>query len=293
MITDAVLSDEIEERRGASGARVVIGPNHTVKYDVGRTGTFVRDQGAWLSRWSIERGVTVLPKVTEVFATGYTMETIDVPRLGELDVVETCERIISMISHQLWPKETTHRWDHDTTFMTTHRGYVRRLLRDVEEHNVKPIITDKVLRTFYDRIDWRSLQPGLTHGDCIVDNVGFRQYSKKIGGEIVILDPIPAKDPLPNWRAVDVGRIIQSMVGYESVRYRRESITLDYDIAVATTLNWYMPKNFDVNEARAAVYFSIIHMLRGVRTTTPGTSAQLGLRHLVGKLVEVAQTWMR
>ena len=288
-ISDEVaLGDENHERRGASGARIIVGPTYTTKLDVARTGTFVRDQGAWLSRWAVERGVTILPKVSEISPDGYTMETAEVPHLSELDVTETCQRIFAMIQEQLWPKQTGGMYVHDN-FTATHRAYVRDLLRDVEPNRIKARDLDKVMRWFYDRIDWSQLQAGLTHGDCIIDNVGFRIGTDR--KKIVILDPIPASDALPNWRCVDVGRIIQSMVGYESVRYQRRGINVDFDAAVTTVLNWYMPKNFEVNEARACAYFSVIHTLRAVRTTVPGAT-RLSVWYLVNKLIEVTESWM-
>lgn len=284
-------ADEPVEKRGASGARLIIGQKYTTKLDVERTGTFVREQGAWLSRWSVERGITLLPRVTEIFATGYVMETVQ--ELENHDITEMCQHVMSALQEQLWPKQVHGHmflWDN---FSSTHRGYVAQLLRDVAADRE----LGKTLRRFYDRIDWNNLQHGLTHGDPILDNVGYRlkhwpNGSIEITNELVLLDPIPAKDPLPNWRAVDVGRIIQSMVGYEAIRYQRQGADVDFNAAVATALNWYMSKDFNVNEARACVYFSVIHTLRGVRTTTRGTAARLGVWYLVNQLVKVAESWM-
>lgn len=293
MITPIIEDDETVEKRGASGARVIIGQKYATKLDVERTGTFVRDQGAWLSRWSVERGVTLLPRVTEIFATGYVMETVS--ELGDHDITEMCERVLIALHEQLWPKQAhgdMFLWDN---FSSTHRGYVAQLLRNVEADRE----LGKTLRRFYDRINWQQLECGLTHGDPILDNVGYRlkhwpNGSIEITNELVLLDPIPAKDPLPNWRAVDVGRIIQSMVGYEAIRYARRGIpNLDFDAAASTVLNWHMPRNFSVNEARACLYFSVVHMLRGVRTTTPSTAARFGVWYLVNKLVKVTESWMQ
>lgn len=292
VIPTQLLTDEVNEIRGASGARLIIGPEHTIKLDVERTGTFVRDQGAWLSRWSVERGINMLPKVSEIFAGGYTMETVHVPPLRELDVTELCERILSLLESQLWPKETGRMFTYDN-FLVAHRPYVQRLVRDVLIERDKYKQLNVTLRDFYQRINWNSLTSGLTHGDCIVDNVGFKLGTAQPQSHIILLDPIPATDALPNWRVVDVGRIIQSMIGYEDVRYHRSSNTIDHDAATTTVLNWYMPNHFNVNEARACLYFSVIHMLRAVRTTTPGTAARLGVWFLVNKLIEVTEQWMR
>lgn len=277
--------NDVVEIRGASGARILVGPKHTMKFDVERTRTFVRDQGAWLTGW---QNVELLPRVTEVFSTGYTMETVRVPRLDEVNVLDTCELMLRLLREQLWCKAAPN-FRSGSSFPQDNGAYVQRLVDNVEEQRARQrVLTDR-LREFRREIDWDDVRYGMTHGDAILDNVGFRAQ-----GELVILDPIPASYALPNWSSVDVGRIIQSMVGYESVRYARSHGNVhDYDAAVATVLNWYMPKNFKVNEARACLYFAIIHMLRAARTTLPGTAARLGIMFLVNKLIEVTKQWMR
>jgi hypothetical protein len=284
--------DEPVEKRGASGARVIIGQKYTTKLDVERTGAFVRDQGAWLSRWATK--VPALPQVSEVFATGYIMETVYVPDLSDVDVTKTCFMILDVLESQLWPNQAHGDFRMFDNFKETHRGYVSQLLRDVAADRD----LSKIMRHFHDQVNWPTLRVGLVHGDPIIDNVGYRvthwpNGTSSYGDELVIFDPIPASEPLPHWRCVDVGRIIQSMVGYEAIRYERRGIDVDFDAAVTTVLNRYMPKSFDVNEARACVYLSIVHMLRGVRTTTQGTAARLGVWYLVNKLVKVAESWMR
>jgi hypothetical protein len=291
-----VDDDELVERRGASGAHIIIGEKYTTKLDVERTGTFVRDQGAWLSRWATESKVTILPRVTEVFSTGYRMETLQVPHLRDVDVLETCELIHDNLLDNLWHKIPTWHF-RVSLFETAHPAYVHKLVRNVQSERKPAAELETTLRGFYDQIDWNDLTTGLTHGDPIVDNVGYRAIEGSTTGarNLVLLDPIPATVALPNWRAVDVGRIIQSMVGYEHVRYQRTRVgdLLDYDAAVTATLNWYMPRNFSVNEARACLYFSVIHMLRAVRTTGQGTAARLGVWYLTTKLIEETKQWMR
>ncbi len=280
--------DEKLEHRGASGARIIIGKKWTTKLDVTRTGTFVRDQGAWLTRWD---EINALPGVNEVLATGYIMETLAIPHLADIDVQAQLSKILEVLREQFWVKHAVPMfWDE-----LTHATYVHQLSRDVESNKSVARDLRVKLGVFRAKIDFTTLPTGLTHGDCIIDNVAYRpdKYRPDVRS-LVLIDPIPATNALPNIRAVDVGRLIQSAIGYESIRYRSSNGGLtDYGHVVGLTLNTYMKKTFDVNEARACLYFAIIHMLRGIRTTTPDTAARLSLWYATHKLIEVTEEWMR
>lgn len=285
---DDIDDGETIERRGASGARIIIGRKFTTKLDVERTGTFVRDQGEWLTKFP---QVTMLPRVQHILAHGYVMETLSVPTLPD-DTLHLVGHVMAELRTQLWSKPSSglpFDWQ-------THRSYVSNLLKDVQPDRASRSELDHVMRKFASRVDFDSLQRGQTHGDCIVDNVAYRAREGSTTGQLdlVVLDPIPASYALPPLRAVDVGRLIQSAIGYESVRYTRSrSHLLTTDGNSMNVLNWYMPEGFRVNEARACLYFAIIHMLRGVRTTTPETATRFALWFLTNELIEVTREWMR
>jgi len=272
--------NEVVTRRGASGATIIVSEDCVTKLDVERTGTFVRKQGEWLSRWSPH--VEMLPRVQRVLHNGYVMETLWVPQLHEINLDRTIELILHHLHDQLWSKTSGSFRFFDAC---EHRDYVYHLIGDIQPHSGQRKELKQKLADARTHIDFATLRVGLTHGDCIIDNVAYR------GDELVIIDPIPASYGLPNLQAVDVGRLIQSAIGYEYVRYTRSSPITDYDDAVARVLNLWLPE-FDINEARAAIYFAIIHTLRGVRTTTPGTTQRLGLWYLASKLQEVLRKWM-
>lgn len=275
--TELIDEDEVTERRGASGATIIITKDFTTKLDVERTGTFVRSQGEWLAQNRYE----LLPNVTEVLHNGYVMETLDVPDLWTLDVMDTILLIRNRLN-ELWKRGGRKRYIDGPG----HDAYVHQLARDVTSSKDEVRELRDWLREARTSIDFGSLRTGLTHGDCIIDNVAYRE------GVLVLLDPIPATYAIPDFVASDVGRLIQSAVGYESIRYRNFKITTDFDTAVGAVLNAHMHR-FSVNEARAAIYFAIIHTLRGVRTTKPGTAARLGLWYLVKKLQGVLLKWTR
>lgn len=281
---------------GSSGARLVFDDETVRKYDVKRTGTRVRDQGIWLSG---RPGVERLPDVQRIFADGYEMERLRQVPLEEL-VVER-ERWCVVIQDSLesiWirhknnkplPLFMTDEYDCGGPFVPfrpwQHGRYVTKLLRQTSllQHR-------HTMRRMSWTIKWRGLEPGLTHGDPILENLLFRSNTP------VLIDPIPACGALPDLRASDVGRIIQSAVGYERIRYNLRHVVDRWDArgphyAIADVLNYWMEEKFDLNEARAAVYFSIIHTARGVRSAPDDVKAELRL--LVGELVREAALWMR
>ena len=288
----AIEDDETIERRGASGAKIIIGRKFTTKLDVERTNGFVRRQGEWLSQFEDDR--IILPRVSHTLSHGYVMETLEVPELPlPTNVMELVNHIITRLSEKLWP---LRKPELNIIFSPkSHREYVDKLVNDV---CVTGTDGDRrwltaIMRDFERIVDFSSLHVGLTHGDCIVDNVAYRAVKDSRRSQLVLLDPIPATEALPNLRAVDVGRLVQSAIGYESIRYTRNRGVTSYDDAVSAVLNAYMFRHFKVNEARACLYFAIIHMLRGVRTTDRGTAVRLGLWHLTNELIGVTKEWMR
>lgn len=57
------------------------------------------------------------------------------------------------------------------------------------------------------------------HGDPTLDNLLLRPNPQKVGiRDFVIADPIPPDRRIPNDRAVDLGKLLQSALGWESVK---------------------------------------------------------------------------
>lgn len=281
--------------RGSSGARLIETETSVIKRDTEVTGTRVRDQGIWLSQH--EESV-LLPAVHFVYHNGYEMEKIVIPDLPKTwhDVRGLCADVLVELD-RLWYAEFTGRVpDLVVIDEYDHRGYVTELLKDVGLRQLR-----RQLHGFANRINWHCLEPGRTHGDGIIDNLGYRSGEREFrrGRQLVLLDPIPACSALPDVVALDVGRVIQSAAGYEAARYvgvgQTPMFTVPLIERVEYVLNtWMGAGDFDLNEARAALHFSIIHMLRGLRTAQRGHHAgAVGLKRLVNDLVEVTATWMR
>lgn len=279
----------METRRGASGALITVNGDVTTKLDVERTGRRVREQGIWLTQFP---KVVALPRVIAVHDDGYDMETLEVPNLLDLAVNQTCCRILRALESDIWDCEVTY-WFESVweNFEKTHMKYLRDLLKDSQP--TKSFAASLI--QLFNAVDWLTLRTGVTHGDGIIDNVAYRK------NDLVLLDPIPPSGAIPQLRCVDVGRVIQSAIGYERVRYDLPNTITSVISQVNLILNEYMWEKFDLNEARASLYWAQFHMLRGVRTApltrpgsgVPGSGVRNDLLQLTYTLQKVANSWMR
>ena len=285
--------------RGSSGALISVNDGEVFKYDTKITGTKVRDQGIWLHQHDES---VILPRVDEVFNNGYVMEKLKVPEIPTTyqSTFDLCSEILTTLENHLWDLEFTEGRQLVEYNGYEHRPYVRNLLKDVGLRRL-----DGKLRQFYERIKWYDLKTGLTHGDGIIDNVAYRltlEYRHAVKTpvrQLVLLDPIPACPALPDVVALDVGRVIQSISGYEVYRYNNDAADADLNGVslsrrIEVMLNSWFAVNFNLNEARAALYFSIIHSLRGVRTAQRVAQTRVQpLVLLTEHLVKEAEKWMR
>lgn len=295
--------------RGSSSAKITYENGHVRKLDSDVTGRRVRDQGIWLRRYDES---ICLPAVNEIYANGYLMERLIEESLPVKydDVLKMCQDILTTLANDLWHRESTGvrfniEFDYDVVRpRNVHRRYVAGLLKDVGLQSLR-----KIMKGYEDRITWHRLRTGLTHGDPIIDNVLYRRSKTQweIDRQLVLIDPIPACPALPDVLAVDVGRVIQSAVGYEALRYADlAELKTDFGTwggdrypvntrdAVNFVLNDFMGDEFTLDDARASIYFAIIHMMRGVRTALRVAPDRVGiLKSAVIMLVAEAESWMQ
>lgn len=297
--------------RGSSGAQFTINNDVVTKYDTAVTRNRVRDQGIWIQKYD---ECVSLPAVYAVHFDGYEMEKLVSTEeltggtpIAWVDVLNLCDEIISTLDVDIWHREFTdltvshvrfnsepNTLDFDD-YRDYHRRYVRGLLTDTGQRRL-----DSTLRRFANEITWYQLKHALTHGDPIIDNVMWRVRTLGLErkSELVLIDPIPACPALPDVEAVDVGRVIQSAIGYEHVRYMTQveinelngtSLTERVD----AILNVWL-QTFNLNEARAALYCGIIHTLRGVRTAQRVAPDRVqSLLDLTSQLVRETDKWMQ
>lgn len=217
--------------RGSSGAVVTELP-----MALKQGGWRVTEQGRWLQ----SHPYAVLPRVYEVVSDGYFMEWLVDPPYEMLDHRVLLGRVVSAL-HLLW-----------------RRPPVVRLSQVAHEDKVSGLLTTKhltvisELNDLHRRITWANLEAGLTHGDPTLDNVMLR------GSQVVLIDPIPATPAVPDLRCVDTGKLLQSILGYEVLRY------------ADSTYEWRLtPDHLGVlvegdNEWLATVYWCVVHLLRAI-----------------------------
>lgn len=63
----------------------------------------------------------------------------------------------------------------------------------------------------YSQIDWREVRRCHTHGNPTISNCMYAFWSPRL------IDPTPATPEVPDIRAVDLGRLLQSALGWETI----------------------------------------------------------------------------
>ena len=77
-------------------------------------------------------------------------------------------------------------------------------------------------------------------------------------GYFVITDPIPGTPAVPDYHAVDLGKILQSLVGFEMVRY---GVAPHNPISVRPRT--LLDTLSDIQAVRA-VYWCVVHIMRAM-----------------------------
>jgi len=130
------------------------------------------------------------------------------------------------------------------------------IIRDILEKNVEG--TTSPLSSLAHRISWDNLPRTLTHGNCTFDNTMVRPDTH----DLVFISPKPATPAVPDMRAVDLGRILQSIMGFEEVRYNDTHRGFH---AHHTQLRGLVQ---DDNEWLATLFWCVVHLLRCLPRTT-------------------------
>jgi aminoglycoside phosphotransferase (APT) family kinase protein len=218
-------------RRGSSGARIRLGDT-VVKQ--GGPETKVPQQGRWLA----ENVGYHLPEVYAVGDDWYEME-----RLTPLTYNETtfapalARRAIDALKFSVWSRPAKVQMD-----VQAHADKVAGIATDSQYER---------LQRAYSKIEWDRLPTCLTHGDPTFDNLMWGK-----DGSIVLIDPIPATPAVPDIRAVDLGKMLTSVYGFETMRYGYEKMTQQND--TVSVIEYVAGRN----EQLAAQYWCAIHFLR-------------------------------
>lgn len=222
--------------RGSSGARFSFVDGTVWK----RGNQRVVAQGEWLRLHPLP----VLPEVSRVTDDGYEMEQLVSAPPWVLDHRTLLEQMLVDLSVQIWSRPPEVKLD-----PLELRNKVNALLdRFVSEDDPARRLVNEL---FY-RIKWYDLECCLTHGDPTFDNVMFREET----GRLVLIDPVPATPAVPDIRVVDLGKIMQSALGWEKVRYGSEEAQF---VVSPLTLRNRIPLD---NEWLGTVFWGVVHILR-------------------------------
>lgn len=220
--------------------------------------------------WLSDHPCDVLPKINGVGKSGYDMERLTPVPIDLLDVHTTLLEVFRRLEEHIWSQRSV---------VSYNRTLHDKKMKSLNTWTSK--IEQRLLWQLHSAVDWFDLQDCLTHGDPTIDNVMLRN------GEIVLIDPIPATPAIPDHRAVDLGKMIQSYVGYEMYRYQMngprhgERLSEFLDIIC-----------IDSNEKAAALYFAVVHFVRAHPYLDSDTNRRLR-EYCLPIIEEAAVPWTR
>lgn len=216
--------------RGSSGATLTLLSNIAFKIGDER----VAWQGSFMSHYP----EGVFPKILAYDESGYAMERL---YETEYDRDSLAGFIYDTLDTRLWVNEATVHFDEEA-----HLEKVRGLS--------DPETWELVINSFT-KVKWSALRRGLTHGDPTFENTLVNA-----DGAIRMIDPLPATSAVPHLTSVDIGKMLQSALGFEAIRYGEPHSLSD----VASVVDTLHRKVNDTNEWNASWYWAAVHLLRAI-----------------------------
>lgn len=225
--------------RGSSGA--TFRTEHEYRQVVKSGDNRVGQQGRYIESFGRN---TTLPSVYGTGTFSYRMELLSDPSpLAIIDPFRLTIRYIEMLSKTIWCHSAETLYDEHEHFLK------------IGELTQGDYTTFIQMTDFHSTIDWGSLSSGRTHGDPTFDNLMHRR-----NGDLVIIDPLPPTQAVPDLVSKDVGKIMMSLVGFESVRYG----TGHHDAERSVEALMYIREEFGEHEYRASLYWCAVHLLRAI-----------------------------
>jgi len=213
-------------RAGFSGARIEIGDNFVLK-----NGKGCHDQAMYLKELRIG------PEIYVIGADGYGMERLYHEPLALIHEEEIFRVMLRLLDRVVWQRRHhSHPW----------KGHLKTWL--LMNWNFPGVACPVHLM---DRLyDHRYEEFGqYIHGDPTLSNVMVDKH-----GDIKLIDPIRPEGKIPWLKDVDLGKMLQSVIGWEHVVF-----------------NWDMPEDtcvqvfyahFTTLELERALFWLMIHALR-------------------------------
>lgn len=117
----------------------------------------------------------------------------------------------------------------------------------------------------------------LSHGDLTRENIMCRGTTHR--DELVFIDLIPPTGPhLPPLRAFDLGKLMQSMIGWETIEYGPSPPKVSWGPGELHTLR----NEFDPDELKLAELFCVYHLIRAL----PYARSKAAVADLAKKLLD-------
>lgn len=167
-----------------------------------------------------------------VIDNGYIMETADAEHT-HICMLRTAGRVIDVLETHVWPRPYPVNWDWRKEFVAWAKN---------QHHDTLPM-----LRELY--------PPGVKsvhhyiHGDPTLSNVVYTRH-----GRVQLIDPIAPTGKVPGLREVDIGKLLQSVIGWEHLMYGWPPPAPYVMTGVA--------HRFTDEELRRAVFWLGVHALR-------------------------------
>lgn len=179
--------------------------------------------------YCLHLGDGICPRVYALLENGYVMEVLERADRTEPGLLRTMEVVLEA---HVW----SDVWDRPPGSVPNWLDHLRKRIDCPEPPAHGPI--------------------GRTHGDSTVSNA-----MRRGDGTLVIIDPLPPKPHVANCREADMGRILQSAMGWEVLMYGEEPVEwmapyFWFDDQLRRAALWWCgatARRIMVNEQREAV----------------------------------------
>lgn len=218
--------------------------------------------------------VPICPRIVRTLPDGYVMERLVDNSVAVLHNVDHhLMRVRRLLAGVIW---------HRRPFSEQHRLWYDKIVSyciDVlEEHGfpeegIKDFLRIWNLQTYH-------TEECAIHGDPTLDNVLVRPVSAPARDPLVLTDPLPPDDRIPNDRAVDLGKLLQSALGWESVR-RGKGWPTDTRHRVKVVLD-----GEDYKTACRSWFWCLIHFIRILPYARGDEMTYPCVRQMVHKLLK-------
>lgn len=232
------MTKDITTWVSTSGASITMFDDYVIKSGQGKVGQRIDAQADWLQEFATSE--YVVPVLSR--APGLVV----MPRLQRIvtmsDVYRVQLRIIGALDDV---------WDRPAKILEP-EPYLRDLVYfESQAAEYFGIDVMERMSEMESGIKWGDLPRCRTHGDPTWCNTMLHP-----NGKLMLIDPIPADERVPDIRAVDLGKLLQSCLGWEIVAH---GWRLKFS---ADAWRWVYIECNDDNEWLATKYWCLIHLTR-------------------------------